>query len=168
MVGSNHENLSHEIFLTTNNNTLYNLRICKRNTAERGQNGSTAIPAAQGRFTGPKGLTFVRSTISNNRSCDPDHENILTRKFFPRKFPCSRTTIFDLLVYTSLLEWLYSYLLTSKQSKKALTDEENMKPACLYSKNLLSCCCSVTLLTKSICIYSCIDTYTYSYICTRN
>ena len=33
---------------------LYNLRICKRNTAEHGQNGSTVIPAAQGRFTGPK------------------------------------------------------------------------------------------------------------------
>ena len=79
MVGSNHENLSHKIFLTKNN-MLYNLRICKCNTAERGQNGSTVIPAVQGRFTGPKGLTFIRSTSSNNRSCDPDHENILTQK----------------------------------------------------------------------------------------
>ena len=46
-------------------------------SSERGQNGSTTILAGGGCSTGPKGLTFVLSTSSSNRSANQEAQAAL-------------------------------------------------------------------------------------------
>ena len=63
---------------------MYNLRICKRNTAERGQNSSTAIPAAQGRFTGSKG-SLSSKVPAATIVVAPRPQKYFNTKIFPTK-----------------------------------------------------------------------------------
>ena len=66
---------------------LYNLRICKRNTAERGQMALLRYLQRKDGLPDPKGslssevpaATIARA--NQEVQAAPDHENILTRKF---------------------------------------------------------------------------------------